>query len=95
MLAGKRILLGVTGSIAAYQAADLIGLLKNQFASVRVIMTRSASRFFRRKVQPPPTDEQRHRDPGARFLQLVRHTWDQVRIERIKLPLQSDLQSLG
>jgi phosphopantothenoylcysteine decarboxylase/phosphopantothenate--cysteine ligase len=46
MLAGKRILLGVTGSIAAYQAADLIGMLKNRFASVRVIMTRSAVRFI-------------------------------------------------
>lgn len=46
MLAGKRILLGVTGSIAAYQAADLIGLLKNEMASVRVIMTRSATRFI-------------------------------------------------
>lgn len=46
MLAGKRVLLGVTGSIAAYQAADLIGLLKNQFASVRVVMTRSAVRFI-------------------------------------------------
>ncbi|GAO01258.1 flavoprotein [Anaeromyxobacter sp. PSR-1] len=46
MLAGKRVLLGVTGSIAAYQAADLVGLLKNQLASVRVIMTRSATRFI-------------------------------------------------
>ena len=46
MLAGKRVLLGVTGSIAAYQAADLTGLLKNQLASVRVIMTRSAVRFI-------------------------------------------------
>ncbi len=46
MLAGKRVLLGVTGSIAAYQAADLIGLLKNQLASVRVIMTRSATQFI-------------------------------------------------
>ncbi len=46
MLAGKQVLLGVTGSIAAYQAADLIGLLKNQFASVRVIMTRSATKFI-------------------------------------------------
>jgi phosphopantothenoylcysteine decarboxylase/phosphopantothenate--cysteine ligase len=46
MLAGKRVLLGVSGSIAAYQAADLIGLLKNQMASVRVIMTRAATRFI-------------------------------------------------
>lgn len=33
MLYGKRVLLGVTGSIEAYQAADLIGVLKNQFAN--------------------------------------------------------------
>lgn len=46
MLAGKYILLGVTGSIAAYQAADLIGLLKNEMASVRVIMTLAATRFI-------------------------------------------------
>lgn len=46
MLTGKHILLGVTGSIAAYQAADLIGLLKQQMANVRVIMTRSATRFI-------------------------------------------------
>lgn len=45
MLAGKRILLGVTGSIAAYQAADLVGLFKSQLASVHVIMTRSAMQF--------------------------------------------------
>ncbi len=46
MLAGKHVLLGVTGSIAAYQAADLIGLLKNEMASVRVIMTQAATRFI-------------------------------------------------
>lgn len=46
MLAGTRVLLGVTGSIAAYQATDLIGLLKAQLADVRVIMTRSATRFI-------------------------------------------------
>jgi phosphopantothenoylcysteine decarboxylase/phosphopantothenate--cysteine ligase len=46
MLAGKHVLLGVTGSIAAYQAADLIGLLKNELASVRVIMTQAATRFI-------------------------------------------------
>ncbi len=46
MLAGRHVLLGVTGSIAAYQAADLIGLLKNEMASVRVIMTQAAARFI-------------------------------------------------
>ncbi len=46
MLIAKRVLLGVTGSIAAYQAADLIGLLKAQMANVRVIMTRAATQFI-------------------------------------------------
>ena len=46
MLAGTRVLLGVTGSIAAYQATDLIGLLKARLADVRVIMTRNATRFI-------------------------------------------------
>ncbi len=46
MLIAKRVLLGVTGSIAAYQAADLIGLLKAQMANVRVIMTRAAMQFI-------------------------------------------------
>jgi phosphopantothenoylcysteine decarboxylase/phosphopantothenate--cysteine ligase len=46
MLAGKHVLLGVSGSIAAYQAVDLIGLFNQQMASVRVIMTRAATRFI-------------------------------------------------
>ncbi len=46
MLVSKYILLGVTGSIAAYQAADLIGLLKQQMANVRVVMTRAATQFI-------------------------------------------------
>jgi phosphopantothenoylcysteine decarboxylase/phosphopantothenate--cysteine ligase len=45
MLVGKRILLGVTGSIAAYQAVDLIGLLKAELADVRVVMTPAATQF--------------------------------------------------
>ncbi len=46
MLIAKRVLLGVTGSIAAYQAAELIGLLKERLASVRVMMTRAATQFI-------------------------------------------------
>lgn len=46
MLVGKKVLLGVTGSIAAYQAADLIGLLRLQLASVRVVMTNAATKFI-------------------------------------------------
>lgn len=46
MLAGKNILLGVRGGIAAYQAVDLIGMLRSRLADVRVIMTKSAAQFI-------------------------------------------------
>lgn len=42
----KHILIGITGSIAAYKIADLIRALKHQSAVVKVIMTRSASMFI-------------------------------------------------
>lgn len=43
---GKKILIGVCGSIAAYKTAYIIRLLKKQHADVRVIMTTSASDFI-------------------------------------------------
>lgn len=45
-LANKRILLGVTGSIAAYKSADLVRRLREAGASVRVVMTANATRFI-------------------------------------------------
>jgi len=48
MLKGKKIILGVTGSIAAYKAAEILSLLKKKGADVFVIMTESATKF----VQP-------------------------------------------
>lgn len=46
MLKGKRIILGVCGSIAAYKAALLVRLLVKAEAEVQVIMTASASEFI-------------------------------------------------
>lgn len=46
MLNGKKILLGVTGSIAAYKAAVLIRLLVKEGAQVKVVMTPSAHDFI-------------------------------------------------
>lgn len=46
MLGGKHILLGVTGSIAAYKAAHLIRLLVKQGAEVKVVMTPLAKAFI-------------------------------------------------
>lgn len=46
MLEGKHILLGVTGSIAAYKAAQLVRLLKKAGAEVQVVMTPCAKDFI-------------------------------------------------
>jgi phosphopantothenoylcysteine decarboxylase / phosphopantothenate---cysteine ligase len=45
MLTEKRILLIVTGGIAAYKALELVRLLKRQGISVRAVMTQSATEF--------------------------------------------------
>ena len=45
-LQGKTIIVGVTGSIAAYWATELIGILKNMNADVRVVMTKNAEEFI-------------------------------------------------
>lgn len=46
LLAGKKIILGVTGSIAAYKAALLTRLMVKKGAEVRVIMTPAAKQFI-------------------------------------------------
>ncbi|MBI1423561.1 MAG: bifunctional phosphopantothenoylcysteine decarboxylase/phosphopantothenate--cysteine ligase CoaBC [Gammaproteobacteria bacterium] len=44
-LSNKRIVLGVTGSIAAYKAGEVIRRLRDHGAEVRVVMTRAATEF--------------------------------------------------
>ena len=46
MLKGKNILLGVTGSIAAYKIANLASMLVKLGADVHVIMTKNATQFI-------------------------------------------------
>jgi phosphopantothenoylcysteine decarboxylase/phosphopantothenate--cysteine ligase len=45
-LAGKRILLGITGGIAAYKAAELVRELQRAGADVQVVMTEAACQFI-------------------------------------------------
>lgn len=45
MLKGREIVLGVTGGIAAYKAAEFLRLLVKREASVHVVMTRNAQEF--------------------------------------------------
>jgi phosphopantothenoylcysteine decarboxylase/phosphopantothenate--cysteine ligase len=44
-MSGRRILLGVSGGIAAYKSADLVRRLRDTGAEVRVVMTRGATAF--------------------------------------------------
>lgn len=46
MLQGKTVVLGVTGSIAAYKIATLASMLKKLHANVHVLMTRNATNFI-------------------------------------------------
>ena len=44
-LSGRRVLLGITGGIAAYKAPLVLRLLQEEGADVRVVRTRSAAQF--------------------------------------------------
>jgi len=46
MLKGKRIILGISGSIAAYKSAELCRLLVKAGAEVQVLMTKDAAQFI-------------------------------------------------
>jgi len=45
MLVGARIILGVTGSIAAYKAVGLLRAMVQEGATVQVVMTHAATKF--------------------------------------------------
>lgn len=44
-LQGRRVVVGVTGGIAAYKACELVSALRKAGAEVRVVLTRNAARF--------------------------------------------------
>ncbi len=46
MLKGKNVVIGVTGSIAAYKMANFVSLLRKQHCNVDVIMTQNATNFI-------------------------------------------------
>ena len=45
-LKNKNILIGITGSIAAYKACDIIRILRKEGANVQAIMTESSKKFI-------------------------------------------------
>ena len=80
-LQGKRILLGVTGGIAAYKACELLRLLVKAGADVEVMMTKAAAQFV-----GPLTFETLSGKPVAEDL------WDpKMRLPHISLRKNKDL----
>lgn len=80
-LLGKRILLGVTGGIAAYKACELLRLLVKAGADVEVMMTKAAAQFV-----GPLTFETLSGKPVAEDL------WDpKMRLPHISLRKNKDL----
>ena len=83
MLNGKTVLLGVTGSIAAYKIANLASMLKKLNCNVHVIMTKNASYFINPITFETLTENKCHTDTFDRDFQFD--------VEHISLAKQSDL----
>lgn len=79
----KRIVLGVTGSIAAYKAADLVSKLSQKGHSVTPVMTRDAVEFI-----GPLTLQTLARNPVVTSLYDEKEAW---RPGHIKLADEADL----
>jgi phosphopantothenoylcysteine decarboxylase/phosphopantothenate--cysteine ligase len=85
-LSGKKIILGVTGSIAAYKSAILIRLLVKAGAEVKVIMTGSATDFI-----TPLTLSVLSKNPVTSHLQNDAGTWN----NHVELGLWADLMLIA
>ena len=81
MLKGKTVLLGVTGSIAAYKIAYLASALKKLHAEVHVLMTKNATnsrirkysrRMLKHRIQIPVRKRKRIRQKTQTRRQLCR-----------------------
>ncbi|MEZ4561754.1 MAG: bifunctional phosphopantothenoylcysteine decarboxylase/phosphopantothenate--cysteine ligase CoaBC [Thermomicrobiales bacterium] len=83
LLQGKKIVLGVTGGIAAYKAAALASLLVQQSASVDVIMTEAATAF----IQPLTFTALTHRPVHTKALA----DWDHHASGHVTLAAGADL----
>lgn len=83
MLDGKNVLLGVTGGIAAYKAANLVSMLKKEGADVDVVMTEAATRFV-----APLTFETLSKNAVATDLFSREKPWE---VEHIALAQKADI----
>jgi phosphopantothenoylcysteine decarboxylase/phosphopantothenate--cysteine ligase len=70
-LAGRRVLLGVTGGIAAYKAAYIARLLRERGAEVQVVMTPAATRFVGPDTFSALTGREVHSDVFERTAEVL------------------------
>ena len=77
MLKGKTVVLGVTGSIAAYKIANLASMLVKQHADVNVIMTHNATNFIN-----PITFETLTGNKWTHLTETLNSTWSMWRSQR-------------
>ena len=85
-LTGKKIILGVTGSIAAYKSAVLVRLLVKAGAEVKVIMTAAAADFI-----TPLTLSVLSKNPVISHLQNDAGTWN----NHVELGLWADIMLIA
>lgn len=83
MLRNKFIVVGVTGSIAAYKAVVLVRLLKKQGAKVQVIMTKSAQEFIK-----PLTFQVVSENPVITDMFITPSYWD---VEHVSIADKADI----
>ncbi|MBP2650172.1 MAG: coaBC [Firmicutes bacterium] len=83
MLTGKKVVVGVSGGIAAYKAVEVVSRLKKAKAEVRVIMTRSATEFV-----TPLTFREISGNPVASDMWREPKTWN---VEHIAMANWADL----
>ncbi len=82
MLKGKKIVLGITGSIAAYKTATLVRFLVKEQAEVKVVMTNSATQFI-----TPLTLSVLSKNPVLRSFEAADKSWN----NHVELGLWADL----
>lgn len=94
MLSGRRLLLGVSGGIAAYKAADLASQLKQAGAELRVVMTANAQRFVTpltfRTLTNQPVATELWADPQSPVPHISLATWPEL---LVLVPATADLIS--
>jgi phosphopantothenoylcysteine decarboxylase/phosphopantothenate--cysteine ligase len=86
-LKGKKILLGVSGSIAAYKSALLVRLLVKEGAEVQVVMTESAQQF----ITPLTLSTLSKRPVYTSFIQTDNGTWN----NHVELGLWADVMIIA